>query len=159
MIARTHEVREATIRRAAPSDVHAIESLLRASDLPTEGIREIVDARPSDFIVAVHGDDVVGVAGLEVCCDDALLRSVAVDAQWRSSGIGRTLVQSLVGDAESRGIHALFLLTMSAEHYFPRFQFERIDRADVPAAIANTAEFKSVCPSTAVAMRRVCAAH
>ncbi|HKS06050.1 MAG TPA: arsenic resistance N-acetyltransferase ArsN2 [Gemmatimonadaceae bacterium] len=149
----------ATVRHATPADVRDIERLLRASELPTDGVREMIGTAPHEFVVAVHESDIVGVAGLEVCCDDALLRSVAVDAQWRSAGVGRQLVQSLVSDAESRGIRAMYLLTMTAEHYFPKFQFERIDRTEVPEAIANTGEFKSVCPSTAVAMRRVCATH
>jgi amino-acid N-acetyltransferase len=149
----------ATIRHATPSDVGNIERLLRASDLPTDGVRELVGSAPHEFVVAVHESDVVGVAGLEICCDDALLRSVAVDAQWRSAGVGRQLVQSLVSDAESRGIRAMYLLTMTADHYFPRFQFERVDRASVPEAIANTDEFKSVSCSTAVVMRRACATH
>ena len=38
------------------------------------------------FIVAESGAEIVGVAGLEICCDNALLRSVAVDDAWRVAG-------------------------------------------------------------------------
>jgi amino-acid N-acetyltransferase len=60
-----------------------------------------------------------------------------------------------VSDAESRGIHALYLLTLTAERYFPRFGFERVEREEVPSDVAETVEFKSACPSTAAAMRKV----
>jgi amino-acid N-acetyltransferase len=43
---------------------------------------------------------------------------------------------------------------MTAEHYFPRFGFERIERGAVPEAISETLEFRSACPASAVAMAR-----
>ena len=65
----------AQLRPARADDLAAVERLLTASHLPLDGVRE---ALPT-FIVAEAGTDIVGVAGLEVCCDNALLRSVAVD--------------------------------------------------------------------------------
>ncbi|HSQ33197.1 MAG TPA: arsenic resistance N-acetyltransferase ArsN2, partial [Gemmatimonadaceae bacterium] len=100
------------------------------------------------------GGVLVGVAGLEVCCNNALLRSVAVDPAWRSHGIGRALVTRLIADAESRGIHALYLLTTSAERYFPGFGFREITRDEVPEDVRATAEFRSACPASATVMRR-----
>ncbi len=136
----------------------AIERLLVESELPTAGVAEMLAGDPASFVVAeVNGEasDFAGVAGLEVCCDNALLRSVAVRAEWRSHGLGGDLVTRIVSDAESRGIHALYLLTLTAERYFPRFGFERIERGEVPSEVAETVEFKSACPSTAAAMRKV----
>ena len=43
----------------------------------------------------------------------------------------------LIADAESRGLHALYLLTQTAEHYFPKFGFERIPREAVPPEVAG----------------------
>ena len=138
------------IRRPTGSDLPAIERLLTASSLPLDGVRE---AMPS-FVLAEVGDTVVGVAGLEVCCDNALLRSVAVDPAWRSHGIGRALVTRVIADAESRGIHALYLLTTSAERYFPGFGFREITRNEVPEDVRATAEFQSACPASATVMTR-----
>jgi amino-acid N-acetyltransferase len=67
-------------------------------------------------------------------------------------------VKRLVCMAEERGLRALYLLTMTAEHYFPRFGFEAVERGAVPAAIAETLEFRSACPASAVAMARPLAA-
>lgn len=149
------------VREARPDDLAAVERLLTASDLPTAGVSDVLTRRAADFVVAevpaeVPGapGDLVAVAGLEVCCDHALLRSVAVDPAWRAHGLGRELVRRLVCVAEGRGLRALYLLTMTAEHYFPRLGFARVDRGDVPAEIAATLEFRSACPASAVAMTR-----
>jgi amino-acid N-acetyltransferase len=149
---------EVGIRNAVPADLPAIERLLTDSDLPTAGVGEIISAHSRDFFVAEAGEggerQLVGVAGLEVCCDNALLRSVAVRPAWRSHAVGRELVRRIVREAEGRGLHALYLLTTTAEHYFPRFGFERIERTDVAPEIAETVEFKSACPASAVAMKK-----
>jgi amino-acid N-acetyltransferase len=140
------------VRAAAPADLAAVEALLRASDLPLDGVRDAL----ATFVVAESGTDVVGVAGLEVCCDNALLRSVAVRPEWRSHGVGRALVTRVISDAESRGIHALYLLTTSADRYFPSFGFRTIARDDVPADVRETAEFREACPASATVMCREC---
>jgi amino-acid N-acetyltransferase len=108
--------------------------------------------------VAESGADVVGVAGLEVCGGDALLRSVAVADEWRSRGLGRALVARVISDAEARGLHALYLLTTTADRYFPSFGFHRIARDEVPAPIRATKEFRDACPESATVMCRECAA-
>ncbi len=140
----------ADIRAATENDLPSIERLLTASSLPLDGVREALPA----FVVAEAGGALVGVAGLEVCCDNALLRSVAVDPGWRSHGIGRALVTRVIADAESRGIHALYLLTTSAERYFPGFGFREITRDEVPQDVRATAEFREACPASATVMRR-----
>jgi len=138
------------LRAARPADLRAVEQLLQANSLPTDGVRETLET----FVVAESGDDIVGVAGLEVCCEHALLRSVAVSPAWRSHGLGRALVTRIISDAETRGIHALYLLTTTAERYFPGFGFALVARAEVPADVQQTVEFKSACPASATVMRR-----
>ena len=142
------------LRAATTADLAKIEALLTASGLPLDGVREALP----NFIVAEHEDDLVGVAGLEVCCDNALLRSVAVADGWRSHGVGRALVTRLIADAESRGIRALYPLTTTAEQYFPSFGFRKLSRDQVPEDVRATIEFQSACPDSATVMCRDCAA-
>jgi amino-acid N-acetyltransferase len=142
----------AVVRPATFSDLPAVERLLRDSDLPLVGVRESL----ANFVVAEANGDLVGVAGLEICCDDALLRSVAVRPEWRSQGVGRALVTRAISDAEARGIRALYLLTTTAERYFPSFGFKQIARQDVPEDVRKTDEFTKACPSTATVMTRPC---
>ena len=143
----------ARIRPAAREDLAAIERLLTASKLPLDGVRE---ALPS-FVVAESAGELVGVAGLERCRDNALLRSVAVAESCRSRGVGRALVERVIAEAESRGIHALYLLTTTAERYFPSFGFSAVARDEVPADVRATTEFASACPASATVMCRACA--
>lgn len=145
------EAREATLRAATGGDLPAIERLLVSSGLPTAGVAEALGG----FIVAESEDDkrIVGVAGLEVCCDAyALLRSTAVEPEWRGTGLGRRLVTHVIAEAESRGIRALYLLTTTAERYFPSFGFVKTRREAVPDEVRQTVEFREACPSSATVM-------
>lgn len=150
----THTQDTVAIRAATSGDYAAIAGLLTAAQLPLDGVGEAL----SDFVVAEVDDVLVGVAGLEVCGDDALLRSVAVDAEWRSHGVGRALVTRVISTAEARGLHALYLLTTTAERYFPSFGFRAIARDEVPDDVRATAEFQGACPASATVMCRECAA-
>jgi amino-acid N-acetyltransferase len=151
-----------TLRSAAADDLPAVERLLAAADLPTAGVADLFATRADDFVVADdprRPGELAAVAGLEVCCDgspnaNALLRSVAVRPEWRAHGLGQALVRRVVCRAEERGLRALYLLTMTAEHYFPRFGFGPVERDVVPAEIADTLEFKRACPASAVAMAK-----
>src|SRR5438874_1090569 len=60
----------------------------------------------------------------------------------------------LLGRAEEAGIDELYLLTTTAENYFPRFGFTPTTRAAVPDVVKASAEFRGACPDTAVVMTR-----
>ena len=142
-----------TLRTAVPTDEPAIAALLVDAGLPLDGVH---DALPR-FVVAEHGGTIVGVAGIEACGvtgEHALLRSVAVASPWQSRGLGRALVMRAVAEAEARGVDALYLLTTTAEHYFPAFGFTRTSRAELPPDVRATAEFRVVCPDSATVMVR-----
>lgn len=148
---RTMEAHEATLRAATGADLPSIERLLVSSGLPTAGVAQALDG----FVVAESEDEkrIVGVAGLELCCDKyALLRSTAVDPAWRGTGLGRRLVTHVIAEAESRGIRALYLLTTTAERYFPSFGFVTTGREAVPDEVKETVEFREACPSSATVM-------
>lgn len=143
-----------TIRAAAAGDHSAIERLLIDSHLPAEGIAPLLKG----FLVAESGEQIVGVVGLEACGDYALLRSTAVSPDWRGKGVGKQLVERAVARAESQGIRALYLLTTTAEHYFPSFGFQVTTRDTVPESVQATDEFRGACPASATVMCRPIAA-
>jgi amino-acid N-acetyltransferase len=153
LLAPSHfELASPVFRAARAEDRPSVEALLTSHNLPLAGVPEMFAADPSQFLLAEHGPEVIAVAGIEACCEHALLRSVAVRADWQRRGLGHELVARAVSQAESRGVAALYLLTMTAEHYFPRFGFERVARESVPAAVAATVEFAGACPASAVTM-------
>lgn len=150
MINRTKSGSCVALRSARPADLAAVLSLLGRSSLPTAGI---ADALPH-FVIAENGAELVGVAGLEVYGDSALLRSVAVEKSWQKSGVGQTLIERALSVTRERGIKDVFLLTTTAEHYFPRFGFTCVSRDSVSKAVQESTEFKGACPASAVVMRK-----
>jgi N-acetylglutamate synthase-like GNAT family acetyltransferase/SAM-dependent methyltransferase len=142
-------VLEVAVAPAREGDIPAIESLLAEAGLP-------VDVRPhlSDFLVARHRGSVVGCVGMEVRGSDALFRSLAVDAAYRGSGLGRRLYDALAERAWGNGIQRAYLLTTTIAPLAESWGFERIDRAEVPPAIQETSQFRGACCASAVAMWR-----
>jgi amino-acid N-acetyltransferase len=137
-----------TIEAARTQDAADIEALVSSSGLPLDGLRDLV----SDTLVAREDGRVVGVAALEVYADGALLRSVAVRETLRGSGIGIRLADAAISLARQRGIPALYLLTTTAEGFFPKFGFARTSRDDVPESVRRSVEFTTACPASAAVM-------
>jgi amino-acid N-acetyltransferase len=138
------------IRNAIDADLGAVERLLLASNLPVEGVAENF----SNFLVAETDDGIAGAVGLEKHDSFALLRSAAVAPEHRGSGIGRRLIEELLTRAGRMGITDVYLLTTTAEDYFPRFGFKRSTRTAVPELLKSSAEFQGACPETATVMAR-----
>ncbi|MFL5640555.1 MAG: arsenic resistance N-acetyltransferase ArsN2 [Gemmatimonadaceae bacterium] len=136
------------IRTATTADLATVERLLSANKLPLDGVR----ANFSSFVVAEGEQGIAGAIGLEKFGSVALLRSAVVAPEHRGSGIGRRLVEHLLVRAEESGIDEIYLLTTTAEEYFPRFGFTVTSRSAVPEALKASAEFQGACPDTAVVM-------
>ncbi|MGH9460940.1 MAG: arsenic resistance N-acetyltransferase ArsN2 [Vicinamibacteria bacterium] len=137
-----------SIRAAARSELPEVLALLKECDLPREGVAEHLDG----FLVARNDRKLLGVVGLERYGEIGLLRSLAVTPKARGHGIASHLVQALIDRARERGISVLYILTETAEDFFPRFGFERISRARLDARLEASAELQGACPETAVAM-------
>jgi len=136
------------IEGAAPGDFPEIGALLDAHRLPVDGLNDHL----ATALVARRNGTIVGSAALELYADGALLRSVAVSAEEQGSGLGAELTLAAIRMAEQRRVPAVYLLTTTADRYFPRFGFERISRGDVPFGVRSSIEFTSACPSSAIVM-------
>jgi amino-acid N-acetyltransferase len=142
---------KAQIDHVKAADVDAVFELLRGHHLPVDGLAEHL---ATTVVARDAGGRVLGSAGLEVYGSHALLRSVAVASDSHGRHIGRDLTLAALQLARERGVSAVYLLTTTADRYFPRFGFERIGRADVPPAVQSSIEFTSACPSSATVMRK-----
>jgi arsenate reductase len=140
----------ASVASARPEDTAGILALLVSSHLPTEGLIDHLGTA----IVARHDGRIVGCAALEIYADGALLRSVAVSPDFRGCGLGHRLTEAALARAAAQSLPAVYLLTTTAERFFPRFGFEVIGREDVPASVRQSVEFTSACPASATVMRR-----
>jgi len=130
-------------------DAAAIADLLVANELPPDGM----DALRATTVVARMNENIVGCAALELYDNAALLRSVAVHTDVRDRGLGRRLVHEMLARARATGVRDLYLLTLTAEDWFPRFGFEHIPRDQAPETIRQSDEFTTLCPDTAVLMQ------
>ena len=138
-----------TLRDAAPADHAGVAALLTASRLPLAGV-------PDDLTGFVVADDgrIVGAAAVEIRGASGLLRSVAVDPAHQGRGLGAALVERALDRARVAGVRDVFLLTTTAEGYFPRHGFAVASRDSVPAALTESDEFRGACPESAVLMHR-----
>jgi amino-acid N-acetyltransferase len=136
------------LRAARPDDLPVVLRLLRAASLP-----EDVAPHFDNFFVADRGGVVVGAVGLEFLGANALLRSLVVDQHSRHTGLGRSLAYQAIGQAKSRSIRNLFLLTIDAASFFERIGFERLPHAAAPPEVRATRQFSELCPSTASLMK------
>ncbi len=140
---------EIIVTPAQPEDELDVAELLSATGLPLAGVHEHF----ADFVVARRAGRFVGVAGLEVHADQGLLRSLAVAADLRGTGLGRRLVKTILAAAQQRRLRSLSLLTETAADYFPRFGFQPVARAEIAESFGDSAEFRGACPESAVALR------
>jgi L-amino acid N-acyltransferase YncA len=131
-----------TYRTATSGDWPAVSALLTQAELPLAG----AEAHLNQVLLAFRGDEIIASAGLEVYGTDALLRSVAVSKNERSTGIGQEIVRHLLDHAYTTGLTMIVLLTTTADRFFPRFGFVPITRNEVPS------ELQSICPSSATVM-------
>jgi len=138
------------IQSAAEADLPAVRRLLDGEHLPLAGVDEHVDT----MVVAKDGDEVAGAAAVELYADGALLRSVVVGSTVRGQGVGQQLTEAALSVATAKGSQTAYLLTTTAEKFFPKMGFERISRDDVPASVQASIEFQSACPASAVVMRK-----
>ena len=142
---------EVAIEPAAEGDLTGVLALLARHHLPQDGVREHLDAT----MVARRGTEIVGSAAIEIYEDGALLRSVAVMPELQGQGLGRKLAEAAIQLARDRRAASIYLLTTTAERYFPKLGFESIERAAVPTGVQASVEFRSACPSTAIVMRKL----
>jgi amino-acid N-acetyltransferase len=135
---------------ASADDLGGIRALLTHVHLPSQD----VGAPNQTFVVARAGGELVGCVALEQYGGDALLRSLAVIPRLQSTGIGKALYAKAVDGAAESGTCVLYLLTTTAAPFFAKVGFTQIDRAEVPIAIRESPEFRSLCPASAVCMMR-----
>lgn len=128
-----------------------VDRLLRSAGLPVSDLSKAQGLR----LFGVRIDRrLVGVVGVELHGTAGLLRSLAVDERQRTKGYGRDLVARAERWALQQGVKTLYLLTTDAAGFFGRLGYQAMPRSEAPAAIAGTAQFAGLCPSSAHCMRK-----
>lgn len=149
----SRNVEDLTFESATLASLGAVLRFLSGSGLPIADVEAHINA----FTLAKSGGDLVGTVGLELHGEHALLRSLFVAPTHRSKGIGAALAEHAESRAEVEGVRELYLLTTGAAAYFENLGFASVPRDQVPQEIRSTAQFSSLCPSTAACMRKAIA--
>src|SRR6185295_15841103 len=119
-------------------------ALLRGADLP---VSDLADGRAEYWCYRDDGRD-LGFGGLAVFGRHGLLRSfVAVE---RGRGAGGKVLSHLIARARQLDLQDLWVLTTTAEGFATRYGFTRAERSAAPKEIAETGQFSTLCPATAV---------
>lgn len=139
------------LRAATDHDLPGIVVLLQQDALPTE---DLADAEVF-FLVEEHEAAITGVIGLQRFGPAGLLRSLAVVPARRGQGTGRRLVAQLEDHARSQGVTELVLLTQTAQTFFEGNGYTLIRRDAAPSAMQQAAEFRTLCPASAVCMAKL----
>jgi amino-acid N-acetyltransferase len=139
-------------RKPAPQRLFSIRAALRGAGLPCN---DITTQHLPDFIVALDSAGAVKhCAGLECFGRVGLLRSVLVARELRGTGQGARLLSEMERYAMKRGVRTLYLLTTTAGPFFERRGYARCERERAPECLKATAEFMSLCPSSAICLSK-----
>lgn len=141
---------------ASARDMNSVTSLLRWNALPTGDID--IDKLSHFLVCRDDAGELQACAGAELFADIGLLRSVAVVEAQRSKGFGGAAVDAVERYTAARGVQELYLLTTTAALFFERRGYRRVDRQGVPEPLRQTAEFASLCPSSAICLCKTVAA-
>jgi amino-acid N-acetyltransferase len=124
-------------------------ALLQAQGLP---VSDITDEHLEHFFFVGSDGSPTGLVGLELYGTDALLRSLVVAENARRKGLGSTLIDHVEQYAASKYVRSIYLLTTTAEAFFKRLGYERIERSQAPPSIERTREFAGLCPANSAFM-------
>ncbi len=125
-----------------------IVKLLQSEQLPVDDLPENLN----NFYSAVKGKEVVGAIGFEKYGQSGLLRSLIVGKIFRNKNIASALVGKVEEAAARVGINRLYLLTQTADQYFLKKGYKKIDRNSVPEPVQASREFIDLCPASAIVM-------
>jgi UDP-N-acetylmuramate: L-alanyl-gamma-D-glutamyl-meso-diaminopimelate ligase len=139
-----------SMRPAHREDMAAVRRVLTVTSLE-EPAR---DEQYGSFFVLRNEDGTVGCVSLEVLGDDAMLRALAVDSNYRGAGYGWMLADMAVSQARWRGVRRIYLLTDTAGDFFAaKFGFRVVDRSTLSKQVAASETFTQPVGTHQVAMR------
>lgn len=123
---------------------------LKSADLPAGDI----DLPGRTFFEFTRDGETVGWGGFEAHGTDGLLRSLVVVPASRSAGVGGEVLRVIEAIAAEQGIARLHLLTTTASGFFEQQGYAVNQRGAEPPLIAQTAQFRGLCPGSACYMSK-----
>lgn len=127
-----------TTRKASMADIHPLLDLIngyaaKGIMLPRTEFEMSENIR--DFTLAFSDGKLVGCGALHFYSPfSGEVRSLAVDPQVKSRGIGRAVVESLEREAREFGLHSMFAFTY-VSGFFERLGFYQVERGELPLKV------------------------
>jgi amino-acid N-acetyltransferase len=127
--------REFVVRKAGMHDIGPILGLIngyaaRGIMLPRTEMEVSEDIR--DFSVIAAAGRLVGCGALHFYTPSiGEIRSLAVAEDAKTHGIGRRLIEALVGEASNYSLDAVFAFTYVAD-FFRKMGFQEVERGELP---------------------------
>ena len=124
-----------SVRRASMRDTNAVLALINAYAakgimLPRTEFELSENIR--DFAIVFSGARLVGCGALHFYSPHtAEIRSLAVDPNWKTHGIGRMLMDALEQEAREHGLQSIFAFTY-VDKFFEKMGYHLVDRGDLP---------------------------
>jgi amino-acid N-acetyltransferase len=97
----------------------------------------------------------IGIGGLEIFGDLALLRSVAVAKEFQGKKAGRFICNWIEDWARKNQLSELYLLTTTAPDFFAHLNYRVIQRDEFPEPLRQTSQFSQLCPASAICMKKI----
>ncbi len=140
------------IRRGEPADFAGVAALLQQAKLPTDDLTSAPGLQL--WVLEVEGK-LAGAIALEGEGSVArLLRSLVVAPAQQCRGLGYSLVSRVERDARAQCVQQLVLLTETAQGFFNRLGYQVTERSAAHQPLQQSAEFRSLCPASAVCMAK-----
>jgi amino-acid N-acetyltransferase len=126
------------IRKAELRDVPALFELINRYV-----VQQVLLPRPLanlyedvwEFTVAEEDGELLGCGALKFYSQElAEIRSLCVDEQLKSKGVGRKLTEALLDEAERYGLKTVFALTV-VPTFFEKLGFQEVPRGRFPAKV------------------------
>jgi ribosomal-protein-alanine N-acetyltransferase len=117
------------MRAADLAEVAALEKSLYAFPWSIGNFRDSVNAG-YDCWTVTHGEAVVGYAILMIALDEAHLLNVAIASEWQAQGLGRGVLDHMIGVARSASCQIVYLevrpSNVAARHLYRKLGFQQI---------------------------------
>jgi len=126
------------IEKAKIQDVPQIHQLINyfadRDEMLPRSLSEIYE-NLRDYFVYRQGERMLACSALHIIWSDlAEIKSVAVAEEYQKKGIGTTLVEACLKEAESLGIPTVFCLTYQPS-FFEKFGLGQIDKMELPRKV------------------------
>jgi len=126
------------VRKATMNDIQDLLALINnyaANGIMLPRTEFEMSENIRDFSVAYSGGQLAGCGALHFYTPtSAEVRSLAVDPNLKSQGLGRRIVEALEEEAIENGLHALFAFTY-VPGFFRKLGFHAVERGELPLKV------------------------